>query len=107
MSFLKKFFTSISKPTTSDARSSRVYVRCNRCGETIRARINLSNDLSINYNDGGTKYFCRKTIIGEGPCFQRIEIELTYGKNRNVINREIQGGQFISKKEYLVDHPEG
>jgi len=107
MSFFKKIFASISKPTTSDARSSRVYVRCNRCGEAIRARINLSNDLSINYDDGGTKYFCRKTIIGEGRCFQRIEIELTYGKNRNVINREIQGGQFISKKEYLVDHPEG
>jgi len=107
MSFFKKIFASISPSTTSNTRSSWVYVRCNRCGETIRARINLSNDLSINYDDGGTKYFCRKTIIGEGHCFQRIEIELTYGKNRNVINRAIQGGQYISEKEYLIDHPSG
>lgn len=105
MSIFKKIFTNLSPPTSSDTRSSRVYVRCNRCDETICARINLSNDLSIKYDNGGTKYFCRKTIIGEGHCFQRIEVELTFGKNRNVIHREIQGGQFISKKEYLVDHP--
>jgi len=107
MSFFKKIFASLSPPTSSDARSSWVYVRCNRCGETIRARINLSNDLSINYNNGGKTYFCRKTIIGEGHCFQRIEVELTYSKNRKLINREIQEGQFISEKEFLVDHPPG
>ena len=61
----------------------------------------MSNDLSINYGDKEKEdtYFCRKVIMGSGKCFQRIEVKITFDKNRNLLNREIQGGQFISEEE--------
>ena len=100
MSFFKKISQLVSPP--QDANVYWVYVKCNRCGEKVRARINLRNDLSINYGvkKGGDTYYCRKSIMGAGKCFQRVEVELTFNKNRKLINQEIQGGQFISEKEY-------
>lgn len=94
MSFIRKitgFFLS-----KSGAPVDQVTVKCNRCGEVIRARINLYNDLSLEYDEGGkATYFCRKVLIGEGRCFQRIEVELTYDVNRKLLSREITGGQSV------------
>lgn len=76
-----------------------VTVKCNRCGEIIRTRINLHNDLSLEYGegDGKTTYFCRKSLLGEQRCFQRVEIELTFDANRNLLERQISGGQFVEE----------
>ena len=97
MSFLKKL-TKMFTASPADASAYWVVVKCNRCGETIRARINLNNDLSIDY-EGGRKptYVCRKTLMGEGRCFQRVEVELTFDDKKRVIAREITGGQFADK----------
>jgi hypothetical protein len=105
MSIFKKISQILSP--RADSNVYWIYVKCNRCGENLNTRINLSNDLSINYGDkdGDDTYFCRKVIMGSGKCFQRIEVEITFDKNRNVLNREIQGGQFISEEEYTVGLP--
>ena len=39
--------------------------------------------------------------MGSGKCFQRVEVELTFDKNRKLINKEIQGGALISEDEYF------
>lgn len=73
-----------------------VSVACNRCGEHIRGRIDLRNDLSVQYGDnGGPTYFSRKVLMGEGHCFQRVELELTFDKDRQLTDRQISGGNFI------------
>ncbi len=94
---LSQIFGSTSRP---DPASYWIAVKCNRCGEQINARIDLRNDLSIDYGEGNTSptFFCRKLLIGEGGhCFQRIEIELTFDANKNLISREISGGQFVNE----------
>ncbi len=80
-----------------DNRSYWITVRCNRCKELIRTRVDLMNDLSIEYgeSDNDTTYFCRKMIMGDGQCFQQIEVELTFDKNHKLINQTIKGGQFV------------
>lgn len=98
MSFFKKFTNLFSAPTASQETTAYwIAVRCNRCGETLRARVDLRNDLSIEYGDSATTYFCRKVLIGEGHCFQRVEVELTFDADRRLINREISGGQFVEE----------
>jgi hypothetical protein len=75
-----------------------VYVRCRRCGEFIKTRIDLSNDLSLN-EEGG--FIVNKTLIGGSQlCFERIEVSLTFDSNRQLIERDIRGGDFISAEEY-------
>ena len=76
-----------------------VAVKCDRCNETIEARINLQNDLSVDYEGGGKPtYHCRKTLMGDGRCFQRIEIDLTFDASKRLISREITGGEFVKRK---------
>jgi hypothetical protein len=80
----------------SGAPSDWVVVKCNRCGEVIRARINLYNDLSLEYDENGKEfYLCRKVLMGEGHCFERIQVELTYSANRKLLSRDVTGGQLV------------
>jgi hypothetical protein len=37
-------------------------------------------------------------LIGEGHCFQRVEVELTFDGTRRLIHREISGGQFVNEE---------
>lgn len=86
-----------------DTSSHWIYVRCDRCGELLRTRVDLSHDLSVEYGgaSGGDRYYTRKVLIGSGPCFQRIETELTFDDQRRVIDRFIQGGTFVSEETYF------
>lgn len=81
-----------------------LYVQCDRCGEKLRTRIDLRNDLSVQYGevDGKVTYFCRKTLTGSGRCFQPIEAGLTFDAGRRLIERQIRGGRFLSEEEYLA-----
>lgn len=100
MDFLRRLFSPKRPP-----QEMWITAQCNRCGEVVRARIDLRNDLSIDWNEeSGQSYFTRKTLMGEGEnrCFQRIEVELTFDQDRNLVNRTITGGKFIDEK--LPDH---
>ena len=74
-----------------------VYVKCDRCGEVIKTRIDLHNDLSL--ADGGG-YVVNKTLIGSQLCFERIEVRLTFDERRQLVDREISRGEFITAEAY-------
>jgi hypothetical protein len=101
MSLIKQISKIFSFSKGSDDRAYWIVAKCNRCGEVIKARIDLSNDLSIDYDNSakGTNYFCRKTLIGAGHCFQRVEVELSFDSNRKVIDRKISGGKFLEEEK--------
>ena len=107
MSFLKKL-GSLFSPPSSDSRSLWLYVKCDKCGEILKGRVDLHNDLSIDYGEagGGTSYFCRKVFIGSNRCYRPIEVELTFDKNRRVMNEEVKGGELVSEEDYLASKPE-
>ena len=69
-------------------------VTCNRCGETIEGRVNLSNDLSVDYENDNV-YYVRKVVMGNGHCFQRIEVELKFNAARELLEHKIEGGKFV------------
>ncbi len=102
MSLLKKLSALFSAPS-GDNRSMWLYVKCDKCGELLKGRVDLYNDLSVQYDDsgGGTSYFCRKIFVGSNRCYRPIEVELTFDKNRRMINEEIKGGEFVSEEDFL------
>jgi hypothetical protein len=102
MSFLKKIASALSPRGTDEGDVLWVYVRCDKCGETIRTRVDLRHDLTPNYSEEGhvADYGLRKVLIGSQRCFEPIEVRLTFDAQRREISREIAGGQFISKEEY-------
>jgi hypothetical protein len=98
---LSEFFAPVGRPTAS---TLWVYVQCNRCGEKIGTRLNLHNDLSVQYGkfDKHNIYFIRKKLIGRERCFYPIDVELTFDNRRQLTDRKIQGGKFITEKEFRL-----
>jgi hypothetical protein len=102
MSLLKKLSSMIASSQRKETPHLWVYAECDRCGEKLRARVNLYNDLSIQFAKIGRKntYFTHKKLIGNGPCFNAIEVELTFDRNRMLIDHTIQGGRWIGEKDF-------
>jgi len=98
MGFFKQLGKLFAPGSKSDQWVQWVSVQCGRCGEVIRGRIDLRNDLSIQYGeDGSPTYFTRKVFMGEGHCFQQVEVELTFDKDRRLTGRQISGGEFVDE----------
>jgi hypothetical protein len=98
MGFLGKLKQLFSVKPTSPLLD--VAVRCNRCHELIHTQINLHNDLSEQYDGDTSTYYCRKGLVGSGEnrCFQQIVIEYIFDANRNLIDRRVEGGQFVDEE---------
>ena len=92
MNLLQKLFGgSSASPQKHDYTFS---VKCLRCGEIIQGRVNLDNDLSVEYEEGGDVYYARKILMGENKCFQRMEVELKFTSGRELLEQHITGGEF-------------
>jgi hypothetical protein len=93
MNLLQKLFGGSAKP---EQRYYTFSVKCNRCGEVIEGRVDLNNDLSVEYEEGGDVFHARKILIGENRCFQRIEVELKFNSSRDLLERHVTGGEFAA-----------
>lgn len=102
MSIFEKISGFVSRTQLTSSRSFWIYVVCHRCGEKIRSRVDLYSDLSIRYDEdeGSETYYSRKMLVGNQTCFFPIEVELTFNKRRQLIDRSISGGDFITEEAY-------
>jgi hypothetical protein len=104
MGFLKRLSSWFMPPQMqNNEREFWIHVRCKRCGEEIHARVDLWNELSLadsessDESPANTTYTCRKVVMGNGRCFQLIEVRLTFNNTRKIQTRHIMGGEFIDK----------
>jgi hypothetical protein len=84
-----------------DPNSYWIYAQCRRCGEPLKARVNLMNEPS--QDDEGEGWIVRKGLVGSGAkrCFQTVEVTLKLdAKKQNVIESEVSGGKLITEEEY-------
>ena len=100
MSIFKKIISLFPSPTLGDERSYWIYARCNRCKEVLKARVDLYNDLSVDYDDPKMGFYCRKVLMGTSRCFQQIEVSLHFDQKRKLTDSQVSGGQLISKDEF-------
>ena len=99
MNLLRRLFGG-SGASASDG-AIHLYVRCDRCGAPVHVRIDPRNDLVIEYGDeedtAGYRLF--KEIM-DSRCFRLMRAEIAYDRARREINRQLEGGQFITEEEY-------
>jgi len=103
MSFLKSLRKVFSSPPPRTERAFYLYVQCSKCGEKLRARVDIWNELTPEYNgksDDAISYFCRKVLVGEKQCYQPIELRLKFNKNHKLTEQTIMGGKFIEQAEF-------
>ena len=89
MGFFKKLF---GGGTASSSDFYTFEVVCDRCGETIQGKVDLSTDLSLD-DEGG--YHVRKVLMGGKRCFQQIEVILKFDASRQVQDQQVNGGKFV------------
>lgn len=102
MGFLKKLSRLFTAPQQEDTNAVWVYVKCNRCGEKLKARVSTRSELSPDFGDSddASSFYCRKVLIGENLCFQQIEVNLKFDTKYRITDRQISGGEFITQEEY-------
>jgi hypothetical protein len=98
---LNEIFTKSSSPRAG--RALHLYVQCNKCGEKLRARVDVWNELTADYDgrsDDAVSYFCRKVLVGEKMCYLPIELHLKFDKNHKLVEKTIMGGKFIDEADF-------
>ena len=95
---IKKLITTLLNKDKLQAAGSDGFfldVRCSECSDTFHLFIHKSWELSQNFEeDGSVTYFLKKTIFGVG-CPNRIQVEMRFDSNKNLISRQIENGEFI------------
>lgn len=78
-----------------------LYVRCARCGEKIRIRINRNTDAQQEYDESGrhTHAYLRKEILGN-HCPNLMSVELQLDTSGRVIEQQAEGCVIIDEQEY-------
>ena len=91
------FFQKILTPRPSNRGTFHKFaVKCSRCGEIIHGQVNVNNDTSLEYDENGKAFFiCRKVLVGDQLCFQRIEVVFKFNEMRGLLDRQITGGEYI------------
>ena len=99
MNLLRRLFGGSGAPAMDNA--IHLYVRCNRCSAPVHVRVDPRNDLVIEYGeeDDAASYRLIKEIM-DSRCFRLMRADIQYDRGRREINRQIEGGTFISKEEY-------
>jgi len=93
MNFFKKLF---SAPPSNRGKFYTFAVKCKRCGETIHGQVNVNNDPSLEFDENEKPYYtCRKVLVGNQQCFEKIEVVLKFNESRGVLDRQITGGEFV------------
>jgi hypothetical protein len=90
------FFRSLFSPPRPTGKFYSFSVKCRRCGEIIRGQVNVNNEPSYELDENGKPfYICRKVLIGNGRCFQQIEVVINFDESRNMLDRKIINGEFV------------
>jgi len=83
-------------PPPPAGRYYQFQVKCRRCGEILEGRLDRYNDPSLEYEGETPVNFCRKVLIGSGPCYQAVEVTFKFDESRNkVLERHVSGGEFV------------
>lgn len=96
MDFLSKLGKLFSPPRPA-SRYYEFQVKCKHCGEVLDGRVDLYNDPSLDFEEEKIIYFCRKVLIGGGPCYQPVEVTFKFDESRNVLEQKVVGGEFVEE----------
>ena len=106
MGILRRIFGRPAGREEHDPNAIFLYVRCGKCGERIRLRVDKRHDLMPDYGRGAGDfpegYILRRDIIGSN-CFQMMQAELYLDRNYNISSQSITGGEFITREEYEAE----
>ncbi len=84
-----------------DGRILHLYVACNNCHTPVHVRIDVYNDLTLEYGDReqAVGYVLRKEIM-DSRCFRLMHAEILFDTTRRETQRTVDGGVFVDESVY-------
>lgn len=104
MGFFARLFGRGSTSTSADgANILWLYVRCARCGEKIRVRINRNTDAQQEYDESGhpTHHLLRKEILGN-RCPALMSVEMQLDRGGHIVEQRAERCMIINEQEYAA-----
>jgi len=101
MSFWQRIKAAFGTQSSAD-KGIYFYVRCERCGDRVRVRLNPQAELQQEFGDSGDSiggYSVRKVVVDQ-RCFRPIEVRLHFDAARRERSREIEGGSFLTREQF-------
>ena len=97
MSFWKRLLGGSNKKGASaaDPQGIYLYARCDNCGAVVRVRADKQHDLQ--QTESG--YVWHKTIV-DSHCFRRMTTVVTFDRQYQVVQAEIQAGRYVMEADY-------
>ena len=104
MSFWSRI-TSLFAGGGSGKRMLNIYALSRRCNEPIAGQVDLFNELSRTEDDGDATFYTRKVLhtSGERRCFDQVEVNLWFDRNKRVLRYEVEGGRWLEEDEYEAE----
>jgi hypothetical protein len=97
MGILSNLKSILAASPEADPNALWLYVRCARCGTALGVRVDTRNELSADYENGG--YLLHKELM-DSKCFALMRAELHFDERRNVTEKRVDKGAFITREEY-------
>jgi hypothetical protein len=89
--------------TRTDAGDDGIYfyIRCDRCQDRVRVRLNPASELQQEFGASGDEsgYSVRKMVVDQ-RCFRPIEVKMEFDAHRRERSRHIDGGTFLTREEF-------
>jgi len=76
-----------------------LYVRCNRCQDVVRVRVNMANDLQqefVENADDVEGYSLTKGIV-DSKCFRPMTLTMRFDRRRRELERTVEGGELVDQ----------
>jgi hypothetical protein len=89
--------------SSGDPYGINLYLRCKKCGELFRVRVDRRSDLSRT-DDGPGAFYLRKEVMDD-KCFQLSEVEMWFDSSYRIVESDVRGAELISQEEYEAAHP--
>ncbi|MBS3810736.1 MAG: hypothetical protein KGY44_02600 [Halanaerobiales bacterium] len=93
---IKKYFT-----PSSNNKIVNIYLQDEKCGNKMKVVLRKGYDIQRVYKENiKAKYQISKVIVCD-KCYNNIMIDIKFDKNYNIISKNIENGEFISKEIFL------
>jgi hypothetical protein len=100
MNIFQKLFRLLFPPAVPEV--LWFYIQCKKCGKKLKIRVNPSAELSPDYDTTSGSYSGYYLIkeATDDKCFQLMKIEIKFDQHKQIKEKHIEGGTFITETEF-------
>ncbi|MFW6015743.1 MAG: hypothetical protein ACOCRK_04850 [bacterium] len=78
----------------------KIFLKDAKCGNKIKLILRKSYDIQRIYEEDEEAYYRWKKVVICDNCFNKINVNIDFNRRYGVIDKKIDGGEFITEEEF-------